>query len=174
MRSSSVAPQDVPLGFPDPLAVCLSLYECSWLASCSTVRVVLPTVPETPGHNPQPRVCRHSDANHKMPGVVRRQTAGAAAFGSGQAVRVGLAAARGACWPVYEPGTPASDIPPIAHTHISVRRRVCMARHLRHAQRRVPHSAGNTRPPPPTPRLPPLRCGSHTARRSTEADCWPS
>ena len=77
-----------------------------------------------------------------MPGVVRRQVVGSLGAGTGQAVGVGLAAARGACWPVYEPGTPASDIPPIAHTHISVRRRVCMARHLRHAQRRDADSAG--------------------------------
>ena len=35
-----------------------------------------PTVPETPGHHPQPRVCRHSDADHILPGIVRRQAAG--------------------------------------------------------------------------------------------------
>ena len=49
---------------------------CPWLASCSTVRVVAPTVPETPGHHPQPRVFRGSDADHIMPRIVRRNMVG--------------------------------------------------------------------------------------------------
>lgn len=87
-----------------------------------------------------------------MPRVVRRQVVGSLGAGTGQAVGVGLAAARGACWPVCEPGTPTSDIPPSAHTHISVRRRVCMARHLRHAQRRDADSAGKADRRPRRPR----------------------
>ena len=158
--------------YPEPARFDLSYTNsCLCLASCGTVSVVSPTVPETSGHNLQPRVCRHSYANHIMPGIVRRQAVGSLGAGTGQAVGVGLAAARGACWPVCEPGTPASDIPPSAHTHISVRRRVCMARHLRHAQCRGPNSAGNTRPQPSTPRLPPLRRGSHNAPRSKAAGC---
>ena len=78
------------LGAVDSELITLTATECQWSASCSTVRVVAPTVPETPGHNPQLRVCRGSDADHIMPGVVRRQTAGAAAFDSGQAMGMGL------------------------------------------------------------------------------------
>ena len=53
-----------------------------------------------------------------------------------------------------------------------------MAGQLLHAQRRGANSAGNTRPPPSTPRLTGLRRGSHTARHSTAAGCrrprsWP-
>ena len=47
-----------------------------------------------------------------------------------------------------------------------------MAGQLRHAQGRGADSAGNTRPPPSTPRLPLLRRGSHNARNSTAAGCW--
>ena len=47
--------------------------------------------------------------------------------------------------------------------------RMSMAWHLRHAQGRAADSAGNTRPPPSTPRLPGLRRGSHNAQRSTAA-----
>ena len=47
-----------------------------------------------------------------------------------------------------------------------------MARHLGFCEGRGSHSAGNTRPPPSTPRLPGLRRGSHNAPHSTAADCW--
>ena len=55
--------------------------------------VVSPTVPETPDHPPQPRVYRGSDADHIMPSVVRRQAIGSFRADTGQAVRMGLAAA---------------------------------------------------------------------------------
>ena len=61
---------------------------CVWLGIWASVRVVAPTVPETPSHNPQPRVCRRSDADHILPGIVRRQAAGGLRADTGQAVRM--------------------------------------------------------------------------------------
>lgn len=77
---------------PDPPAdilpdVVTVVYRCEWLGICDTDNVVeptlpesvwlcdplLPTVPETSGHNLQPLVCRGSDADHIMPGIVRRK-----------------------------------------------------------------------------------------------------
>ena len=49
--------------------------------------------------------------------------------------------------------------------------RMSMSWHLRHAQGRAAHSAGNTRPPPSTPCLPGLRRESHNDRHSTAAGC---
>ena len=83
------------LGAVDSELTTLTAIECQWSASCSFVSVVSPTVPETPGHNPQPRVCRGSDADHIVPRIIRRQAVGTAAFGSSQTVRVGLGAAGG-------------------------------------------------------------------------------
>ena len=51
--------------------------------------------------------------------------------------------------------------------------RVPMAGQLLNAQRRGANSAGNTRPPPSTPRLPGLRRGSHNAPHSTAKYGWP-
>ena len=47
-----------------------------------------------------------------------------------------------------------------------------VAGQLLHAQRRGADSAGHIRPPPSTPRLSPLRRGSHNVRHSTVAGCW--
>ena len=69
------------------------LYEWLWLGIWLVDSVVLPTVPETSGHNLQPRVCRLSDADHIMPGIVRRQAVSLLGAGTGQAVRMRLAAA---------------------------------------------------------------------------------
>ena len=66
----------------------LTLPESVWLCDPPS-----PTVPEIPGHNPQPLVYRCSDADHIMPGIVRRQAAGSTGIGPGKAVRVRLAAA---------------------------------------------------------------------------------
>lgn len=65
--------------------------------------------------------------------------------------------------------------------HVSVRpgsaavrgNTVAMARHLGFRQCGLTDSAGNTRPPPSTPRLPGLRRGSHNARRSMAKYGWP-
>ena len=83
------------------------MYECACCGICDVDSVVeptlpesvwlcdppSPTVPETLGHNLHPRVCRGSDADHILPGIVRRQTAGRLRCGTGQAVGVGLRAA---------------------------------------------------------------------------------
>ena len=69
------------------------LYEWLWLGIWLVDSVVLPTVPEIPGHNPQPLVYRCSDADHIMASIVRRQAAGSTGIGPGKAVRVRLAAA---------------------------------------------------------------------------------
>ena len=69
------------------------LYEWLWLGIWFVDSVVLPTVPETPGRHPQPRVYRGSDADHIMPSVVRRKAIGGLGADTGQAVRMGLAAA---------------------------------------------------------------------------------
>ena len=143
---------------------------CLWLASCSTVRVVLPTVPETPGHHPQPRVYRRSDANRIMTGIVRRQAVGAAS-GTGQAVSMGTATSGSTCSPVT-PRKLGRTLSPCTTWSIHGAVRMAMARYLARGQRRAADSAGNTRPPPSTPRLPGLRRGSHNARNSTAAGCW--
>ena len=44
---------------------------------------------------------------------------------------------------------------------------------LRHCERSLSHSAGNTRPQPSTPRLPGLRRGLHSAPHSTAKYGWP-
>ena len=49
---------------------------------------------------------------------------------------------------------------------------VFMTGQLRFCKRGFPDSAGNTRPPPSTPRLPLLRRESHNDRHSTAAGCW--
>ena len=49
---------------------------------------------------------------------------------------------------------------------------VFMTGQLRFCKRGFPDSAGNTRPPPSTPRLPPLRRGSHNAPRSMAEYDW--
>ena len=66
------------------------LYEWLWLGIWLVDSVVLPTVPETPGHTPKPRVYRGSDADHIMSSVVRRQAAGGLGADTGQAMCVGL------------------------------------------------------------------------------------
>ena len=66
------------------------LYEWLWLGIWLVDSVVLPTVPEIPGHNPQPLVCWGSDADHIMSGIVRWQAAGGLGADPGQAVRVRL------------------------------------------------------------------------------------
>ena len=66
------------------------LYEWLWLGIWLVDSVVLPTVPETPGRHPQPRVYRGSDADHIMSGVVRRKAVCGLGADPGQAVRVRL------------------------------------------------------------------------------------
>ena len=108
-----------------------------------------------------------------MPGVVRRQTAGAAAFGSGQAVRVSLGVAR-----IFrETDCISGRLPDLQGCYRSDGTRVCLnivpvAGQLCFREGSGADSAGNTRPSPSTPRLSPLRRGSHTARRSMAAGCW--
>ena len=105
-------------------------------------------------------------------GVIRRH-GGRLSRCSIQRVRMGLRATDGAGGYSRRPDT---SIPATKTARVIVRTLHCMfmAGQLLHAQRRGADSAGNTRPLPPTPRLPGLRRGSHNARRSTEADCWPS
>ena len=159
-----------PAIMPPPASWAAAGAVCVWLVSCSTVSVVSPTVPETPGHHPHPRVYRGSDADHIMASIVRRQAAGGLGAGPGKAMRMGLRATDGAGGRGRLPDTSspaaktARGIPRTSHC-------MFMAGQLLHAQRRGADSAGNTRPPPPTPRLPPLRRGSHTARHSTAAGC---
>ena len=94
---------------------------------------MLPTVPETPGHNSQPRVCRHSDADHILSGIVRRQAVGGLGADTGQAVRMGLRAAGYSRWSLtvfvvyltYPPTTASSR----AIEEVNC---VIMARHLRY------------------------------------------
>ena len=74
---------------PSPTLTLACGVVCVWLGICATLNVVTPTVPETPGHHPQPRVCQGSDADHILPGVVWRQVAGAARC-TGKRVGVGL------------------------------------------------------------------------------------
>ena len=158
-----------PAIMPPPASWAAAGAVCVWLVSCSTVSVVSPTVPETPGHHPQPRVYRGSDADHIMPGVVWRQVAGAARC-TGKRMCVGLGAASIVCpasciW--LRPFSRVMPAPTLRPLHHIVR----MAGQMLDREGCAADSAGNTRPPPPTPRLPPLRCGSHTARRSTAAGC---
>ena len=162
-----------PAIMPPPASWAAAGAVCVWLVSCSTVSVVSPTVPETPGHHPQPRVYRGSNADHILPGIVRRQAAGGLRADPGQAVCVGLGAARisrrEGAFVIVRSSTWLHMIRPrnIRIHHGSMR----MASDLLLGKCGLPDSAGNTRPPPPTPRLPPLRCGSHTARHSTAAGC---
>ena len=154
---------EVPVPDPETPKVCV----CP--ASCSTVRVVAPTVPETPGHHPQPRVYRRSDANRIMTGIVRRQAVGAAS-GTGQAVSMGTATSGSTCSPVT-PRKLGRTLSPCTTWSIHGAVRMAMARYLARGQRRAADSAGNTRPSPSTPRLPGLRRGSHNVRRSTAEGC---
>ena len=148
-------------------------WEC--VASCASDNVVSPTVPETPGHHPQPLVCWGSDADHILPGIVRRQAVGSLRTGTGQAVGVGLRTTGLSCLLARTVGVVYSAYISIGAAALQSRsvKVMCVASRLLHAQRRGADSAGNTRPPPSTPRLPPLRRGSHNARRSTAAGCWP-
>ena len=52
------------------------------------------------------------------------------------------------------------------------RNRMPMECQLLLRERGLADSAGNIRPPPSTPRLSPLRRGSHNVRHSTVAGCW--
>ena len=162
-----------PAIMPPPASWAAAGAVCVWLVSCSTVSVVSPTVPEIPGRHPQPHVCRHSDADHIMPGIVRRQAVGGLGADTGQAVRVRLRTAGCTCYlrarfiRSISIGGAVSSLS-VGRPHI----RMLMTGQLLHTQRRGADSAGNTRPPPSTPRLPGLRRGSHNAPHSTAAGCW--
>ena len=68
------------------------------------------------------------------------------------------------------PGCPTRVPRPRCRVFVVVR--MLMAGQLLDRKGCAAHSAGNTRPPPSTPRLPGLRRGSHNAPHSTAADCW--
>ena len=111
-----------------------------------------------------------------MPRIVRRQAVGAAS-GTGQAVSMGTATSGSTCSPVT-PRKLGRTLSPCTTWSIHGAVRMAMARYLARGQRRAADSAGNTRPPPSTPRLTGLRRGSHNGQHSTVAGCrrpqsWP-
>ena len=114
------------------------LYEWLWLGIWLVDSVVLPTVPETPGHHPQPRVYRRSDADHIMPGIVRRQAAGGLGADPGQAVRMGLAATGSIC--ALLAGRVAFGL--CRRSVCTYAKRMRMARHLGFREGRGADSAG--------------------------------
>ena len=158
---------------PSVIKVDLLLGRCAWLGIWASVSVVSPTVPETPGHHPQPRVYRGSDADHILPGIIRRQ-GGRLPRGSVQRVGMRLGApctTRYAFFVRSTPGCPTRVPRPPCRVFVVVR--MLMAGQLLDRKGCAAHSAGNTRPPPSTPRLPPLRRGLHSAPHSTAKYGWP-
>ena len=119
------------------------LYEWLWLGIWLVDSVVLPTVPETPGHHPKPRVYRHSDADHIMPGVVRWQAAGGSRFNPGQAVGMRLAAA-GRIGCLFARIRTAFCLCDIAISAFA--EGMSMTCQLLHGERGLADSAGNIRP----------------------------
>ena len=119
--------------------------------------------------------CRTSCASHDVgERIVRRQGIGAARLAR-ERVSVRLAITCTICdqrglTRIVQPICEASAI---LICRCNERARMGMVRHLSHTQSRFPDSAGNTRPPPSTPRLPPLRRGLHSAPHSTAKYGWP-
>ena len=111
-------------------------------------------------------------SNNQRQDIVWRQTVGGLGAGPGQAMRMRLRASSISNCRV-RPRRAFSRTVDIcgATTVTSCCGTVAVAGQLRHAQRRSADSAGNTRPPPSTPRLPGLRRGSHNVPRSTVAGC---
>lgn len=134
------------------------MYECACCGICDVDNVVeptlpesvwlcdppSPTVPETPGHHPQPHVYRGSDANRIMTGIVRRQAAGGLGADPGQAMRVRLRATRGIALTGCSPDifTRSSIIGSLSRKHciaMTVAGELCLR------QRGLADSAGNIR-----------------------------
>ena len=112
-------------------------------------------------------------SNNQRQGIVWRQTVGGLGAGPGQAMRMRLRASSISNCRV-RPRRAFSRTVDIcgATTVTSCCGTMAVAGQLLNAQRRSADSARNTRSPPSTQRLSPLRRGSHTARRSMAAGCW--
>ena len=116
---------------------------------------------------PQPRVYRRSDADHIMPGIVRRQAAGGLGADPGQAVRMGLAATGSIC--ALLAGRVAFGL--CRRSVCTYAKRMRMARHLGFREGRGADSAGKSGQWLRRPRQPPATRGSQNAPRSTAAGC---
>ena len=112
-------------------------------------------------------------SNNQRQGIVWRQTVGGLGAGPGQAMRMRLRASSISNCRV-RPRRAFSRTVDIcgATTVTSCCGTMAVAGQLLDGERGLTDSAGYTRPPPSTPRLSPLRRGSHTARRSMAAGCW--